>query len=166
MQTAQQIPNQPQFGVLTPVQTRIEDYDMFGHVNNVRCVSYLEIARSHVFFDVLGLSRAETNALTANININYLKPIKYGLPVGVSLSVKKMGTKSMDLSFQIVDHDNPETVFAEGEIAQVLIDMKTTQTCAIPEPLREKVDQLNAGNPHRAGVDRQYIIEPKWKTLS
>lgn len=115
------------------IQTRMTDYDPFGHLNNVSYVNFLEVARLEGFSKHLKLDLSKTSALTAKTEIEYLRPAPFGVPLTVNMGVKAVGTKSSTLSFEIVDRRDHSVVFARATLAQVALDVQTGKTCQMPE---------------------------------
>src|SRR5258706_12797842 len=104
----------------TPVQIRFKDADMMGHVNNANCFSYAEDARLKYFSDVTGKDSdwsRQDGLILGRFEIDFRQPIFYGDNISVLTGCTKIGTKSFDLSWQIVKENNSETgiaVLAEG----------------------------------------------------
>lgn len=148
----------PVYGLKTDIQPRIEDYDLFGHLNNVRYASYLEAARLHVFSELLGGDIGRYNALTAYLEIDYRQPIPFGVPVSVLVSFSRIGTKSLNMPFQIVNRQDPQTIFALGNVSQVFMDLKARSSCPIPEDVREKMEAVMAGRSSDLGIQDQVTL--------
>ncbi len=59
--------------VITPVQMRLGDTDMHGHVNNISYLSFLEAA--HLEFEKkIKMIRGSIRPFVVSTTINYLKP--------------------------------------------------------------------------------------------
>lgn len=124
------------------IQTRLTDYDPFGHLNNVSYVNFLEVARLEGFSRHLNLDLTRTSALTAKTEIEYIRPAPFGVELTVKMGVKAVGNKSSTMAFEVVDRGDHSVVFARATIAQVTIDMKTGKTCPLPEHVRAGMMEL------------------------
>lgn len=95
----------------TTVVVRPTDIDVKGHVNNARFVEYLQAGRWE-WFDRKGLTNERLAELqvvlvVANIDINYRREVKYGETVAVSVSVEKLGDKSIVLKQVVTKAGDP-----------------------------------------------------------
>lgn len=125
-----------------PVETRLTDYDMYGHMNNVAFLSLIESARFTAFGKHFDVDLSRYTGLTRKTEINYLKPAPFGTPIAIKLGVSRVGDKSVDLCFDVVDEKDHDSVFARASIAQVTYDLHKRKPCSMPDDLRNRLREL------------------------
>lgn len=86
---------------------RWSDLDAYGHVNNVRFLTYLEQARID-FFDQLVAGGAtpllERGVLVSHHEISYLRPLAYRAdPVPIDIWVTSIGGASFEVAYEVYD---------------------------------------------------------------
>lgn len=87
---------------VTQVRVRWSDLDAFRHVNNAKTVTLLEEARVDWLFAEAarhGVERLTEGIVVAHLEINYLRPIGFDLPVTVSMGLTKIGSASMTIDY-------------------------------------------------------------------
>lgn len=131
--------------ITTPIQTRMTDFDAYGHINNVSYVNFLEIARVQSFEEVLQVDLSRYTGLTAKTEISYLRPITRETAIAVNMGVNKIGIKSVNLALDVVDANDHSVVFAKAEIVQVTFDLKTGKPCPHTEEMRGQLEALKNG---------------------
>ena len=118
----------------TTIQVRVNDTDMFGHMNNARYVSLLEAARmdwSRALQE--RYDRTRLRAIMAHVEVNYLRAITLEHEVACTFWVSKIGTKSYTMSYVIHPHDQLEMAFATAKTVLVTFDFNDHQSIPIPE---------------------------------
>ncbi|MCA9838778.1 MAG: acyl-CoA thioesterase [Trueperaceae bacterium] len=119
---------------LTPIQTRFNDTDGFGHINNATYATYVEYARLIFLKEIAGLG---DNVILAHLSLDFTKQVKFLDEITVSTVVKKLGTSSITLY---------QDVIANGEIAAkvnsvvVHFNYQTQSSEPIPQGVREKLE--------------------------
>lgn len=129
-------------GISTNIQTRFVDFDPLGHLNNAMYMTYIEVARSNSFYEVLGLDRMKHSAVIAETSIKYLRPVPVGASVDVIMNFTAIGGKSMGLCFTFVSVEDKNHVYASADITQIMIDVTTGKTISIPDDLRLRFEQV------------------------
>jgi YbgC/YbaW family acyl-CoA thioester hydrolase len=76
-----------------PLATRYVDYDNKSHVNNAVYLTYFEIARAHVWREVLGLPDDPAFVL-AEATVRYLSPAMLGEPLEIEIRTGEIRTKA------------------------------------------------------------------------
>lgn len=133
-----------------PVTIRYNDLDPQGHVNNTAYLIYLEEARIN-FIKSLGLwkgSFPDLGIIVADIHVAYKLPVLYGQAMWVSVSVSKVGNKSILLEHTFTDEQG--TIFATAEVVLVTFDFHTGQSIPVPDEWRQVLHaqtQSGAGRP-------------------
>ena len=76
------------------IQTRFQDLDVLGHINNVAWAALFETARIRFFhlLNTTGPSRAR--GLVANVEINYLGEGNFPKEMAIASGIGRLGTRS------------------------------------------------------------------------
>jgi acyl-CoA thioester hydrolase len=128
--------------LIMPAATRLTDYDMYRHLNNVAYLTLIEAARFEAFGQHMKVDLSRYTGITAKTEITYLKPAPFGLPLAITMSVDSLGDSSVGLHFDVVDASNHDKVFASCKIAQVTFDLQTMKPCAMPGEMRTALEKL------------------------
>lgn len=129
--------------IATPVQVRFSDLDGMGHVNNAVYASYFEIGRVD-FMDrafpgpVAGLK--DIPFILARLEIDLLKPIKFGDNIQVETEVGRLGNKSWDFQARIVATGDATRIFARARTVQVAFDYHRQESIPLPADLRSALE--------------------------
>lgn len=119
-----------------PISVRYADIDSFQHVNNAKYFTYMEVARTLYFQQVLGWngSLADLTLIVAHAECDFLHPIEWGDMVQAHIRVSRMGNKSFDFEYVITRQaggGEPQPA-AIGKTVQVTYDYE--QRTSIPVP--------------------------------
>jgi acyl-CoA thioester hydrolase len=114
-----------------PLATRYVDYDNKSHVNNAVYLTYFEIARAHVWREVLGLPDDPAFVL-AEATVRYLSPAMLGEPLEIEIRTGEIRTKAWAWEYAIRCTADGRTV-AEGSTVQVWFDYERRAAAKIPE---------------------------------
>jgi acyl-CoA thioester hydrolase len=106
-----------------------------GHVNNAVYATYLEQARIDYFNSLLNISLGDANTVIVHIEIDYIKSLKLGDTVDVSITPSSVGNSSLTLDYVL--HSNSNKI-ATARTVQVLLDGDGIPT-NIPDQWREKL---------------------------
>lgn len=116
----------------TELRLGFSDFDLFNHVNNVVYFRWFESARVGLLLDAFGLSDPSRLSVTlAQIECQYLQPIKWGDTLTLGAAVSRIGTKSFELTYLI--SDSTKGLCAIGTSTQVFFDHLSQATLNIPE---------------------------------
>lgn len=124
------------------IHTRLTDFDLHGHVNNIAFVGFLEQARIEAFGDRLNLDFKRYSGLTAKTDIDYLRPAKFGTSIAVVFSVVDLGSKRIEMNLDVVNANKHTEVFASARVVQIMFDLQAGKPCPIPEDLRAQLEEL------------------------
>jgi acyl-CoA thioester hydrolase len=75
------------------IQTRFQDLDVLGHINNVAWAALFETARVR-FFGKLNSSPGRNRGLVANVEINYLGEGNFPADLMIASGIGTLGTRS------------------------------------------------------------------------
>jgi acyl-CoA thioester hydrolase len=123
------------------VDVRWGDLDADGVVNNVLVLRFIEEARMQ-WAQALELHRSDPGSMSvvARLACTYLKPIAYPARLRVDIRCEKLGTRSLDLSFDVIDAKG-DSLFAQASITWVWVDKATRRATPMPGRLREVCDR-------------------------
>lgn len=113
-----------------------------GHANNARFLTYLEEARLYWAREVLGLDGVkDLGFILAHASIDFLLPARIGDPLRVEMWVPRVGNKSWDFAYRIVQEQTRQVV-ANAVTTQVAFDYGRGATQAVPSDYRAALDRL------------------------
>jgi acyl-CoA thioester hydrolase len=123
------------------LQTRWEDNDAYGHMNNIVHYSLIDTAvtnwqRKRGFFDALGVK-----FMVVQSGCTYFAEASYPDTVHAGLRVAKIGRTSWKYEIGLFRNDEP-TAFAEGFFAQVQVDDDTARPSPIKDTFRQYLEQI------------------------
>jgi acyl-CoA thioester hydrolase len=123
------------------LQTRWEDNDAYGHMNNIVHYSLIDTAvtnwqRRRGFFDALGVK-----FMVVQSGCTYFAEARYPDTVHAGLRVAKIGRTSWTYEIGLFRNDEP-TAFAEGFFAQVQVDDDTARPSPIKDTFRQYLEQI------------------------
>ncbi len=119
---------------LTKIQIRYRDLDTVGHVNNAVYFSYFELGRIDFIQKYLFEFKADdVNFVLAHADADFLKSIKLDDQIYVKTYISRIGKKSFDMSYEIVDDSG--NVYSKGKTVNVFI--KDGKTVEIPEFIKK-----------------------------
>lgn len=118
------------------LQTRLNDYDTKGHVNNAVYLAYFEIGRVRAWLEAGG--DVDAAFILAEAKISYRSPAMMGDPLDLEMTTAEIRTKAWVWRYRILDSRDDRLV-AEGETVQVMFDYSSRATVSIPEAIRERL---------------------------
>ena len=123
------------------LQTRWEDNDSYGHMNNIVHYSLIDTAvtngqRDRGFFDV-----DDVKFMVVQSGCTYFAEARYPDTVHAGLRVSKIGRTSWTYEIGLFSNDE-KTAFAEGFFAQVQVDDDTGRPSQIKNIFRKHLEQL------------------------
>jgi acyl-CoA thioester hydrolase len=122
------------------IQRRFADADIYGHINNVRFLQYMEDTRSTWQRGFPAALPKHYGQIVVRQEIDYAAMVLPSeLPLVVEMSVSAIGNKSYTQDYRIIDDD--ETVAATARVVMVMFDNVTSQAVLISEYMREWMSQ-------------------------
>ncbi|MBL0965348.1 MAG: acyl-CoA thioesterase [Blastomonas sp.] len=127
----------------TVTETRFQDLDPLGHINNVAMAALFENGRVR-FNRALGLERRQPGErwLIAAVSINYVAEAHFPDPVEVMSGIGRMGSSSWDIY---------SAAFQQGvcvaTCVSTLVLTDRNGPKPIPEPLRARYGELFVRKP-------------------
>lgn len=125
---------------IVEVQSRFNDFDIFGHVNNSCYMQYLDLAKVRYFEAVLG-HKVDTDGIAAvivNINVNFFSPAYFDEQLAVVTACVRVSQRSFALEQRVV---NPCTGDVKCAATTILASFDT-KTATSPELSAEWADSL------------------------
>jgi acyl-CoA thioester hydrolase len=121
------------------LQTRYNDYDPRGHVNNAVYFSYFEVGRMHAWKAVGG--GADADFIVADAHVAYRSPALLGDPLALEVTTVEVRNKAWVWSYRVEDERDGRLV-ADGTTTQVMYDYAARRTVPIPDALRAALARL------------------------
>ncbi|MEN9692454.1 MAG: hypothetical protein RLZZ330_98 [Actinomycetota bacterium] len=129
--------------LLKVIPLRWNDFDVLGHVNNVRYFEFMQDARVSLV-DKMQVSKtdlADIGHVVAHQEIDYLKPIPMeATEITVEVFVSKIGGASYDLNYEISDGHG--LIYAKASTVMVTFDVKADSVVRIPDHIRQALEKL------------------------
>jgi acyl-CoA thioester hydrolase len=125
------------------VETRWNDNDSYGHVNNVVYYEFFDTAVNRHLIEqgVLNLASSEAIGLVIETKCTYFSSITFPDTVHVGLKVLHLGNSSV--RYQIGLFKNSDNISAAmGEFVHVYVNRQTNQPVSIPQDVRAVLQAL------------------------
>jgi acyl-CoA thioester hydrolase len=138
-------PIREQFPHLLPIQTRWNDNDVYGHINNVVYYAYFDTVINRWLIGEGGLDPAASDVigLCVESQCRYFAPASYPEALEAGLRVSKVGRSSVRYEIAIF-RQLDATPLALGWFVHVFVDRAGRRPMPIPEPLRDALERLRA----------------------
>ena len=120
-----------------PVQTRWNDNDLYGHVNNVVYYAYVDTAVNKFLVEAGGFDphTAPVIGICPESHCNFLNPVAYPEKLEVGLRVGKLGNSSVRYEVAVFK-DGEQTPAATGYFVHVFVDRENRRPVTIPDAIR------------------------------
>ena len=125
------------------IETRWNDNDSYGHVNNIVYYSYFDTAvnRHLIQKGVLDLYNSEVIGLVIESKCTYFSPITFPDTVAVGLKVIHLGNSSVRYQIGLFCNES-ESASAVGEFVHVYVERSTNKPVSIPDNTRQVLKAL------------------------
>ncbi|WP_067843671.1 acyl-CoA thioesterase [Amphibacillus sediminis] len=119
--------------IITPIQVRYQETDQMGVVYHANYLVWFEIGRT-ALIEHLGLSYAEMEQAgvvspVTHVEIDYLKPIRYGQPAYVKTWLEHYDGLRTSYRYQVIDQE--EQVAVSGRTDHVVVDRERFKPLSI-----------------------------------
>jgi acyl-CoA thioester hydrolase len=125
------------------IPLRWNDFDVLGHVNNVRYFEFMQDTRV-ALVERMNLSKADLSEIghvVAHQEIDYLRAIPMdATSVSVQIHVEKVGGASYDLTYEI--SDGAGHLYAKASTVMVTFDVKSDSVVRIPDNIRTALESF------------------------
>lgn len=119
------------------------EMDLFGHVNNLAFMKYVQAARVN-YWEQIGLTRLHAQSqhgpMLASTACTFLKPLHYPGTVTVQSKLEFIKTTSFGLHHQVLNEKNE--VAAEAHDVVVMYDFNRGQKMEIPTQIKSAIDKI------------------------
>jgi len=129
---------------VTPITTRWNDNDVYGHINNVAYYSFFDTAANRFLIERGGLSitASPVIGLVVESRCAYHAPLAYPQPLRAGVRVDKLGNRAVTYGIAIFAEDS-DIAAAHGHFVHVFVDRQTRVATAIPGPLRAALASIS-----------------------
>ena len=141
-------PSRADFRHFAGLQTRWQDNDLYGHVNNVVYYSYFDTVVNRFLIDQGGLRihTAEVIGVVVDSQCSYFSAIAYPEMIEAGLAVSKLGSSSVVYRVGIFRQGEPAAV-AAGRFVHVFVGRGDRQPVPIPANIRAALATIEAPFP-------------------
>ena len=126
-----------------PIQSRWNDMDKYGHVNNMIYYGYFDTVVTDYIVRIgqLDTNRSPAVALVVESHCNYHRPISFPAIVECGLRVGKLGNSSVRYEIGVFA-SGEIAIAADGYFVHVFVDRESLRPTPIPESLRAAITPL------------------------
>lgn len=123
--------------VFVEIQTRWEDNDVYGHVNNTVYYSWFDTAVNLWLIrnGLLDLEHSPVVSLVVETGCTYFESVTYPEPVDLGIRVDRIGTSSITYGLGVFRKE-AELTAAVGRFVHVTVDRGTRRPVPLPDALR------------------------------
>jgi len=140
------LPSRADFLHTLPIQTRWNDNDVYGHVNNVVYYAYFDTVINRWLIGAGGLDPAASDVigLCVESQCRYLAPAAYPDDLLAGLRVTKIGRSSVRYEIGIFrsSADSRDELLALGYFVHVFVDRAGRRPTPIPDRIRTALERL------------------------
>ena len=125
------------------IQTRWNDNDMYGHINNAVYYMWFDTLVNDFLIEngLVNPQSSETIGLVVDTGCQYFAPLSYPETITAGLRAAKVGTSSVRYEIGLFRKDETESC-AEGHFVHVYVDEKTRKPKAISADMRTRLEAL------------------------
>src|SRR3954471_9366283 len=125
------------------LQTRCNDNDVYGHVNNVVYYAYFDtvINRTLITEGGLDIAHGPVIGVAAESHCRYHRAVAFPADLDAGLRVGKLGRSSVRYEIGIFERGGEEAA-ADGWLVHVFVDRESRRPAALPEALRGALERL------------------------
>jgi acyl-CoA thioester hydrolase len=136
-------PTIDEYPFITPITTRWNDNDIYGHINNVAFYSFFDSAANRFLIERGGLDIVTGNVigLVVESKCAYHTPLAYPEPVLAGVRVDHLGNRAVTYGIAIFVEREPLAA-AHGHFVHVFVDRETRKPTAIPAGLRSALETI------------------------
>ncbi|WP_374273860.1 acyl-CoA thioesterase [Brevundimonas sp.] len=131
------LPHREDFAVIRPIPTRLEDLDVYGHVNNVVYYSLFDTAVNAQLIEagVLDMTTSPVIGLVVETGCRFLASLSFPETVEAGLRVTTLGSSSVRYEIGLFQVGRVDPA-ALGHFVHVYVDRETRRPTPIPEATR------------------------------
>lgn len=127
----------------TRLDTRWNDNDAYGHINNVVYYAFFDTAVNRYLIESgsLDIQKSPAIGLVIETQCQYFKPIAYPDVVHAGIRVAKLGTSSVRYEIGLFANDD-DVAAAQGHFVHVYVDRASNKPVPIPDKARAALTKL------------------------
>jgi acyl-CoA thioester hydrolase len=131
------------FPHLLEIQTRWNDNDLYGHVNNVVYYAFFDTAVNKHLIEAgcLDIQASSVIGLVVETQCQYFKPIAFPDVVHAGMRVTKLGTSSVRYEIGIFRNDE-DSASAQGHFVHVYVERASNRPTPLPGDLRAALEKI------------------------
>lgn len=119
------------------ISVRWRDLDAFNHVNNSSYLTFLEEARLQWLKSLQGpWCSEEAMPVMAASELNYRRPIEWPAQLHIQLFCARMGNSSMTIAHRIVNAEDNEQLYCDGNVVMVWMNPATGKSVPLPQVVK------------------------------
>jgi acyl-CoA thioester hydrolase len=131
------------FPVTLKLRIDWSELDLFGHVNNIMFMKYVQAARVN-YWEKIGLYKdfleTKKGPMLASVNCQFRRPLFY--PGEVTIRTRMEFIKNTSFGFHHELANEQGEVVAEAHDVMVAFDFNLNEKMSFPEELRKVVEEL------------------------
>ena len=137
-------PHRSTYPYQTPITTRWNDNDIYGHINNVAYYSFFDTAANRYLIEHgLDIHAASVIGVVVESKCQYHAPLAYPQPLVAGVRVDKLGNRAVTYGIAIFG-EGDELAAAHGHFVHVFVDRATRAAVPIPDALRAALARISA----------------------
>nr|WP_199067424.1 thioesterase family protein [Chromobacterium sp. ASV5] len=122
------------------ISMRWGDMDAVGHLNNTYYFRYLEQIRVEWLAQLgYGIDPDGIGPVLASTSCTFRRQLTYPATVDITIELEKLGRSSLKLRHHFYRQDDPDVVYASGEVTLVWVDYKAGKSVPIPDAIRQAI---------------------------
>jgi acyl-CoA thioester hydrolase len=122
------------------IQTRWNDNDVYGHVNNVLYYAYFDTIINRYLIDAgLDIQKGAAIGICVESQCSFRKPLAFPEAIDAAMRVEKLGNSSVRYQIGIFRGDE---LCALGSFVHVFVDRATRKPTPIPAPIRAALERI------------------------
>jgi acyl-CoA thioester hydrolase len=139
-------PDRTAYRRFATIQTRWEDNDVYGHVNNVVYYSFFDTAVNRYLIEAgaLDIEAGAVIGLVVETQCRYHAPLAFPDILDVGIRVARVGTSSVRYEVAVFRQGGEVAAAADGHFVHVYVDRATRRPVPLPEPLRAALEAIHA----------------------
>jgi acyl-CoA thioester hydrolase len=141
-----QAPRRDEYPHALEIQTRWNDNDVYGHVNNVEYYGYFDTVINHWLINEGGLDITDGDVVgfCAESHCTYTGPLSFPETIEAALRVAHLGRSSVRYEVGIFRKGEQEAA-ASGWFVHVFVETATGKPTGMPESIRSALERLQVG---------------------
>jgi acyl-CoA thioester hydrolase len=136
-------PTRADYTQFLTIQTRWNDNDVYGHVNNVEYYAFFDTVINHWLITEGGLdiNGEEPIGVCAESRCSYREALTFPERIDAGLRVARLGNSSVRYEIGIF-REGAEEPGADGWFVHVFVDPVSREPAPIPKPIRAALERL------------------------